>query len=124
MAGESREEFERDRMGETGDRLAEAAKARERIWAEACAMSVDLIGRVNAGANMAIELATAFHTLLTARVSGPLPLDVDAMRANLHVTFNGGHHEEPARGAFHHGMDTVCNVLASYQKGEQTNGIR
>jgi len=51
-------------------------------------------------------------------------LNIEHMRANLHATFNGGHHEnEAAMAAFHHGMDTVCNVLDAYQKGEQTNGI-
>lgn len=50
-------------------------------------------------------------------------IDVEAMRANLHATFNGGHHDKPEHSAFHHGMDTVCNVLAAKQKGQQTNGI-
>lgn len=50
-------------------------------------------------------------------------IDVEAMRANLHATFNGGHREPETIGAFHHGMDTVCNVLDSYQKRESTNGI-
>ena len=36
----------------------------------------------------------------------------ERLRKYLHDTYNGGHHEEPAHGAFHHGMDTVCNVLA------------
>lgn len=62
---------------------------------------------------------------LTAQVreADALKVDVEAMRVNLHATFNGGHHDEPARRAFHHGMDTVCNVLAAHQKREQTNGI-
>lgn len=51
-------------------------------------------------------------------------LDVEAMRANLHATFSGGHHDNPAAlRAFHHGMDTVCNVLEADQKGASTNGI-
>jgi hypothetical protein len=55
--------------------------------------------------------------------SGWQPIDVEAMRANLHATFNGGHQKQDTIRAFHHGMDTVCNVLAAYQKREQTNGI-
>lgn len=50
-------------------------------------------------------------------------IDVEAMRANLHATFNGGHESRETIRAFHHGLDTVCNVLAAYQKGERTNGV-
>lgn len=50
-------------------------------------------------------------------------IDVEAMRANLHATFNGGHQDIATIIAFHHGMDTVCNVIASYLRKEQTNGI-
>jgi hypothetical protein len=50
-------------------------------------------------------------------------LDVERMRASLHGTFNGGHRDPAAMEAFHHGMDTVCNVLAAHQRGESTNGI-
>lgn len=32
-------------------------------------------------------------------------------REGCHSTYNGGHHDEPAHSAFHHGMDTVFNVL-------------
>ena len=28
-----------------------------------------------------------------------------------HQTFNGGHLDEPAHSAFHHGMDTVFNLI-------------
>ena len=52
------------------------------------------------------------------------PFDVDVMRANLHATFNGGHQEPATIAAFHHGMDTVCNVLADHIKGGRANGIR
>jgi hypothetical protein len=52
------------------------------------------------------------------------PIDVEAMRAQLHATFNGGWHgNDDGMKAFHHGMDTVCNVLAAHQKRESTNGI-
>ncbi len=37
----------------------------------------------------------------------------ERLRKACHGTYNGGHHDEPAHGAFHHGMDTVCNVLAA-----------
>lgn len=50
-------------------------------------------------------------------------LDVESMRGNLHATFNGGHQTPETIRAFHHGMDTVCNVLVAKQKGEGTNGI-
>lgn len=46
-----------------------------------------------------------------------------ARALNLHATFNGGHEDEGRRRAFHHGMDTVCNVLAAHQRGDGTNGI-
>src|SRR5678815_4092758 len=39
-------------------------------------------------------------------------VDVEAFRANLHATYNGGWHgNEDGMKAFHHGMDTVCNAL-------------
>lgn len=50
-------------------------------------------------------------------------LDVEAMRTNLHATFNGGHQTPEAIKAFHHGMDTVCNVLEAQQQGKGTNSI-
>jgi hypothetical protein len=51
-------------------------------------------------------------------------LDVEALRANLHATFNGGwHHSDDGMQAFHHGMDTVCNVLADKQKGGNANRV-
>ena len=51
------------------------------------------------------------------------PIDIVAMRANLHATFNGGHETPETIRAFHHGMDTVCNVLDAKQNGQGTNGI-
>lgn len=33
------------------------------------------------------------------------------LREGCHATYNGGHHDEACRKAFHHGMDTVCNVI-------------
>lgn len=33
------------------------------------------------------------------------------MRESCHMTYNGGHHDGPANTAFHHGMDTVFNLL-------------
>jgi hypothetical protein len=53
----------------------------------------------------------------------PTTIDIEAMRANLHATFNGGWGGVEALRAFHHGMDTVCNVLAAKQDGKGTNGI-
>ncbi len=50
-------------------------------------------------------------------------LDVEAIRGNCHMTFNGGHQDEATISAFHHGMDTVCNVLADHLKGGFANGI-
>lgn len=44
-------------------------------------------------------------------------------REDYHMTFNGGHHEEPAYGAFHHGMDTVFNGLDGAVKGERDQSI-
>lgn len=32
-------------------------------------------------------------------------------RALFHATYNGGHHDDKCREAFHHGMDTVFNAL-------------
>lgn len=32
-------------------------------------------------------------------------------RETAHATFNGGHCDEPAHSAFHHGMDTVFNLI-------------
>lgn len=32
-------------------------------------------------------------------------------REEFHATFNGGHHDDATRRAFHHGMDTVFNAL-------------
>jgi hypothetical protein len=37
------------------------------------------------------------------------------IRANCHATYNGGHREESSLEAFHHGMDTICNVLGNGQ---------
>lgn len=34
-------------------------------------------------------------------------------RETAHCTFNGGHHEDCCRAAFHHGMDTVFNLIDS-----------
>jgi NMD protein affecting ribosome stability and mRNA decay len=53
----------------------------------------------------------------------PERIDVEAMRANLHATFNGGWQDPETIRAFHHGMDTVCNVLNAHQLGDGTNGI-
>lgn len=37
---------------------------------------------------------------------------VEGLRENCHATFNGGWHgNADGMRAFHHGMDTVCNVL-------------
>jgi hypothetical protein len=36
---------------------------------------------------------------------------IENFRKGLHDTYNGGWHENPGLEAFHHGMDTVCNVL-------------
>jgi hypothetical protein len=36
---------------------------------------------------------------------------LDNRRAGAHLTYNGGHREESAHAAFHHGMDTVYNIL-------------
>jgi hypothetical protein len=33
------------------------------------------------------------------------------LRENAHGNYNGGHHDDVPREAFHHGMDTICNVL-------------
>jgi hypothetical protein len=38
---------------------------------------------------------------------------VNDLREGCHATYNGGYHDEPAHGAFHHGMDTVCNVIGA-----------
>jgi hypothetical protein len=38
---------------------------------------------------------------------------VNDLREGCHATHNGGYHDEPAHGAFHHGMDTVCNVIGA-----------
>jgi len=71
------------------------------------------------------QLETAFQL---GQQAAPAPsvkdIDVEQMRENLHATFSGGHHgNQAALEAFHHGMDTVCNVLAAYQKSESTNMI-
>ena len=34
-----------------------------------------------------------------------------AAREHAHRTFNGGHEDDAMRRAFHHGMDTVFNML-------------
>ena len=39
------------------------------------------------------------------------PLAWDGYRTSCHSTYNGGHHDEDTRKAFHHGMDTVFNLL-------------
>jgi len=46
------------------------------------------------------------------------------LRMYCHATFNGGHHTEPAHGAFHHGMDTVCNVLIDYLRIAHEEEVR
>ena len=38
---------------------------------------------------------------------------VEQLRVFLHNSYNGGHHDEVPRNAFHHGMDTVCNQLGN-----------
>jgi hypothetical protein len=38
--------------------------------------------------------------------------DIENMRKGFHATYNGGHHDEIPREAFHHGMDTVFNSIA------------
>ena len=50
-------------------------------------------------------------------------LDVQAMRANLHATFNGGYESKDTLRAFHHGMDTVCNVLIDWLNGGTGEGV-
>ena len=51
----------------------------------------------------------------------PQPIGVEELRASLHMTYNGGwHHSDDGLKAFHHGMDTVCNVLADWQKRNAT----
>lgn len=44
--------------------------------------------------------------------------DFAARRPSFHGTFNGGHHDEPAHSAFHHGMDTVFNALEAEARDE------
>lgn len=62
--------------------------------------------------------------LNTIQVKSVNAIDIKAMRTNLHATFNGGYHDNPAvLKVFHHGMDTVCNVLEAWQKGETTGGV-
>ena len=42
----------------------------------------------------------------------PKPLNIEELRESCHMTYNGGWHgNEDGMKAFHHGMDTVCNVL-------------
>jgi hypothetical protein len=49
-----------------------------------------------------------------APVTGPdVAQQVEKLREYIHATYNGGHHENPALDAFHHGMDTVCNQLGN-----------
>ncbi len=46
----------------------------------------------------------------------------EKIRASVHANYNGGHtHDDQACEAFHHGMDTVCNVLS---KGSLTALLR
>ncbi len=95
-----------------------------RVRARGSAVSKEAAIAELAKANEAEYWADLIDAALAAQPAPtPEALDVEGMRANLHATFNGGHHDEPARSAFHHGMDTVCNVLAAQQKGEESNGI-
>ena len=40
-----------------------------------------------------------------------LQIKVMPNRENLHAAYNGGHWEDKEHKAFHHGMDTVCNIM-------------
>ena len=44
-------------------------------------------------------------------INGPHCKSWEDYRRGAHATFNGGHHDDPAHSAFHHGMDTVFNLL-------------
>lgn len=55
--------------------------------------------------------------------AAPQALNIEAMRANLHATYNGGWSDDECR-AFHHGMDTVCNLLSEYQKNPTSHQVR
>jgi predicted RNase H-like nuclease (RuvC/YqgF family) len=41
-----------------------------------------------------------------------------SMRTDLHSAYNGGWHGEDTNKAFHHGMDTVCNVIEAGLGGQ------
>lgn len=42
--------------------------------------------------------------------------NVDERRAMAHATYNGGYRDDKEREIFHHGMDTVYNIMAATAK--------
>lgn len=104
------------------DLVSLLTEARRRV--EASVLFKRFINHTPLENDIAVWMADfAQEAIEAAQREARAPIDVEQMRANLHATFNGGHHEEATRSAFHHGMDTVCNVLEAHQKGEHTNGI-
>lgn len=41
-------------------------------------------------------------------------------RKSCHDSYNGGHHEPATNEAFHHGMDTICNILEDWVAKQAT----
>lgn len=62
------------------------------------------------------------RAVLAGRAETP-QINVDLLRGNCHATFNGGWDDDKTIEAFHHGMDTVCNVLEDHLKGGFANGV-
>jgi hypothetical protein len=81
-----------------------------RGWQNQPAIPADLLEAV------AVRLRGARPSPPPAELEGVLTnAKVVELRESCHMTYNGGwHHSEDGMKAFHHGMDTVCNVLESW----------
>lgn len=110
-------------------RLSEVEAEREKEIEQACAaeraeIAFDIAENPNSEWTRELRESFALNNIgRTAPERMREALNIERMRANLHATFNGGWQNEREIEAFHHGMDTVCNVLESHLKGEQTNWI-
>lgn len=94
------------------------------VWGEYAIQSVRR-GSKNAGDEAAYAFRRGNRSLDLSAAADELErlerhvVDSERLRMNCHATYNGGHHDEPAYSAFHHGMDTVCNVLKGHDEATQ-----
>lgn len=96
------------------DHAAEAERLRAAVVEEQrlCALKTKSLGEQLAESRADVERLREALSKLESK----------AFRESLHGTYSGGHHYDGHYEAFHHGMDTVCNVLEAHVRATLGEG--